>query len=310
MGRGGGLLSRERKWPPLSAAVAFVVVIVLISSAWAAQRALNASAQQIVDLEQSVVSQQHAIEGLVQLSKDLELGLKAQQEVIAGLEAEMARLAARVVYMPCKRTVYLTFDDGPSRNTEIILDILKRYGVKATFFVAGNSTSFGRAMYKRIIDEGHALGNHTYSHDYAKIYTSVEAYWEEHLRLEDLLFEATGTRPQIIRFPGGSNNTVSSKYGGVEIMDQLTQMVTGKGYRYIDWNLTSLDAAAVTQDAQLIIESVLSRVSTILNPIVLMHDSSSKTTTVEALPTIIEELHDLGFTFDVLSPTSYSVRFK
>lgn len=253
---------------------------------------------------------QRAITDLVEQRDALKLDVYGLQETIAGLEAEIEFLTKRVVYMPYKRTAYLTFDDGPSQNTGAILNVLSQYGVKGTFFVAGNGSAFGRNMYQRIVDEGHALGNHSYSHDYARIYTSTEAYWADHMRLEELLFEATGIRPQILRFPGGSNNAVSHKHGGADIMNQLIEMVLDKGYCYIDWNVTSLDAAVLRQDVDVIIEAVLTRVRTVVNPIILFHDTSAKTTTVEALPVIIEALLDLGFSFDVLSPTSYSIRFQ
>ena len=282
----------------------------MLISAWSTKRSTDAFVISITGLKQDGVSLQRGINSLVEESDALKLEVLSLRETIAGLEAEIEHLTKRVVYMPYKRTVYLSFDDGPSENTGAILDILRHYGVKATFFVAGNGSTYGRKMYQRIVDEGHALGNHTYSHDYARVYSSTEAYWADHVRLEELLIEATGVRPQILRFPGGSNNTVSHKYGGTDIMDQLIEMVLDKGYYYIDWNVTSQDAAVATQDVAVIIEAVLTRVRNVVNPIILFHDSSAKTTTVEALPVIIETLLDQGFSFDVLGPTSYSVRFQ
>ena len=299
----------EQKQPPLFAVVASVLVAIMLLLAWSSKQSVDAFNHSIIDLKQEGFDLQRAITDLAAQSEALKLEVYGLQETLAGLEAEIEFLRKRVVYMPQKRTVYLTFDDGPSQNTAAILNILSRYGVKATFFVAGNGSEFGRNMYRRIVEEGHALGNHTYSHDYARIYTSPEAYWADHMRLEELLYEAAGVRPQILRFPGGSNNTVSLKYGGADIMDSLTEMALEKGYYYIDWNVTSQDAAVPTQDVDVIIETVLSRVRTVVNPIILFHDNSAKTTTVEALPVIIESLLDLGFSFDVLSPTSYSIRF-
>lgn len=209
------------------------------------------------------------------------------------------------------RTVYLTFDDGPSGNTSRILDILKQYQVPATFFVIGSDTDFAKRMYQRIVDEGHALGNHTYTHDYNTIYKSPEAFMADVLHLQDHLEEVTGTRPQVFRFPAGSNNRIHQQvqsdnpYLMVEIMLALEE----KGLPYFDWNVSSTDAAEVTLDAEIIISNTLSFLGGHRNAIILMHDSTPKTTTVEALPHIIQSLKARGYTFEKLSPDSFYVRY-
>lgn len=190
-----------------------------------------------------------------------------------------------------------------------ILDILAAYNIHGTFFVNGTNTSQGKDLYKRIISEGHAIGNHTYSHNYGKIYTSAESYLEDHMRLEKLIYEEVGIRPKIMRFPGGSNNKVSHRYGGKNIMGHIIQKMENKGYHYFDWNVTSKDASSATPSKDTIVQAVLQDVELRNDAIILFHDSQAKTTTVEALPVIIEELKKKGYDFHVLTENSYQVHF-
>jgi peptidoglycan/xylan/chitin deacetylase (PgdA/CDA1 family) len=199
-----------------------------------------------------------------------------------------------------EKVAYLTFDDGPSKNALKVLDILKSYNIKATFFVNGNEPS----IVKRIVSDGHAIGNHTYSHDYSKIYTSVNDFKIDFQKDEDFIYNNTGIKTKIMRFPGGSDNHVSYKYGGKNMMYDIAKEMTKEGYTYFDWNIDSNDASKVTQDKNVIISSVLDNSKKKKFIIVLMHVSSPKTTTVEALPTIIEGLQKQGFTFKSLDTSS------
>jgi peptidoglycan/xylan/chitin deacetylase (PgdA/CDA1 family) len=207
------------------------------------------------------------------------------------------------------KIAYLTFDDGPSESTRKILHILKNYGVTATFFVVGSDSSEGRSLYKEIAAEGHALGNHTYSHDYNRIYKSPEAFMKDVRKLDQLLEETVGYRPDILRFPGGSNNHLSRKPGGRGIMSKVASVVKGEGYQYFDWNVSSTDAAAPVQDREMIIDSVLSASRGKKSIIVLMHDNTYKTTTLEALPVVIRKLQTSGFRFEKLKKSSFTFQF-
>jgi|GEM_PF-1571410 len=207
------------------------------------------------------------------------------------------------------RTAYLTFDDGPSGSTRAILDILRKQDVKATFFVVGSETAEARALYRQIAAEGHALGNHTYSHDYRAIYKSADAFKKDVARLDRLLEETVGVRPDILRFPGGSNNHLSRKAGGRGIMKTLAREMTASGYTYFDWNVSSTDAAAPVQERELIIQSVLGASRGKRSIIVLMHDNTFKTTTLEALPVVIRQLKARGFRFEKLTRSSFAYRF-
>lgn len=251
---------------------------------------------------------------------DLQSNATDLEKQISDLKSENSNLKSKQTGMkpvsyngasdtPGDKTVYLTFDDGPSKNTPQILDILKQYKAKATFFVIANNTELGKSMYKRIVDEGGVIGNHTYSHDYATVYASIDAYISQTNKLNDLIYQAAGVRPDIIRFPGGSNNHVSWQYSGKDFMPKLTDRMLKEGYQYFDWNVDSTDADAVTQNKDTIINTVMSEVSNKKAAIILFHDSNQKTTTVEALPIILERLTQMGYKFGILSKDSYSVHF-
>ena len=179
--------------------------------------------------------------------------------------------------------VYLTFDDGPSANTDQILDILDEYGVKATFLVVGKEGY--NDQYRRIVEEGHTLGMHSYSHVYHDIYESVEAYGQDLEKLHTYLYELTGVDSRIVRLPGGSSNTVSK-----DKIQDIIAYLGQQGMTYYDWNVSSGDAASGYVSAQQIADNVLNHVSEHHTSIVLMHDASGKNTTVEALPIILEKI--------------------
>lgn len=188
------------------------------------------------------------------------------------------------------RKVYLTFDDGPSDNTDEILDILKEYDVKATFFVVGKTDEHSRQMYRRIVEEGHTIALHSYSHKYSEIYSSVEKYDKDLEKLSKLIFEETGVTTHYMRFPGGSSNQVSD----VD-MEEFIKLVTDEGYTYYDWNVVSGDATSKSYSAKDLIDNVVSGVEHFQESMVLMHDASNKDSTVEALPKIIKKLKAEGY---------------
>lgn len=187
------------------------------------------------------------------------------------------------------KKVYLTFDDGPSSNTDQILDILKDYDVKATFFVVGKTDERSVKAYQRIVEEGHTLAMHSYSHKYDEIYESKEAFARDLNSLKEYLYETTGVWPRIYRFPGGSSNTVSK----VD-MQELIEYLTDIGITYFDWNVASGDAVSRTLPAETIVNNCLSGIEKQKESVILMHDASNKGTTIEALPQIIEAIQEQG----------------
>lgn len=185
--------------------------------------------------------------------------------------------------------VYLTFDDGPSANTDKILDILDDYGVKATFFVTGHNDKESIARYKRIVDEGHTIGMHSYSHKYKEVYASLSSFQEDYDRIHNLIKTATGVDCNLYRFPGGSSNQVSG-----EDMSYFIDFLNKKNVKYYDWNVTSGDASSTAYTSQELIENVMNDVVKYKTSIVLMHDAENKKSTVESLPALIEALQAKG----------------
>ncbi|MCR5596269.1 MAG: polysaccharide deacetylase [Lachnospiraceae bacterium] len=189
------------------------------------------------------------------------------------------------------REVYLTFDDGPSSNTGEILDILAKYDVKATFFVTGKTDEVSVAAYKRIVDEGHTLGMHSYSHRYSQVYASKESFIEDLTRLQEYLYEVTGVWSRYYRFPGGSSNTAST----VD-MKELIEYLSEQDITYFDWNIVSGDASGNILSADRIYENCVSNLPEYSEAVILMHDAAEKHTTVEALPRIIEAVQAMDDT--------------
>ncbi len=200
---------------------------------------------------------------------------------------------------------YLTFDDGPSEYTEEILDILDYYDVKATFFVIYHKDMADK--YKAIVDRGHTIALHTYTHNYKKVYRSEKAFFNELTSISDYIYSVTGVRTKIIRFPGGSSNTVSNYYCR-DIMKTLKKSVPARGYVYHDWNVDSGDAAATNLAPEKLLANVQARLNKYRKPDILMHDTgASKRTTVDTLPAIIEYIYSQGYTMDKLTLDSYAV---
>lgn len=182
------------------------------------------------------------------------------------------------------RKVYLTFDDGPSGYTQEILEILSEYDVKATFFVLGKEDENSQQAMKDIVDQGHTLGMHSYSHKYNEIYESVETFTADFNKLRDYLFEVTGVQSNYYRFPGGSSNTISP-VNMIEFADFLEE----EKVPFFDWNISSGDGSSSRLSVQEVVDNSLKGIEQGTS-IILLHDSTQKRTTVDALPIIIENI--------------------
>ncbi len=204
-------------------------------------------------------------------------------------------------------TAYLTIDDGPSENTIKMLEILAEYKVPATFFVIGHNLSGDENIYQRIVDEGHALGNHTYTHNLSNIYRSIDTFMNDLLRLEEHLYEKTGIRPDIVRFPGGTSNTV----GSTSVIQGIIRTLQERGYDYFDWNVSSGDANASLSSSK-IVENVVTQVDQQVgrDVVVLLHDTYLNYNTVEALPQIIESLKARGYQFAPLQKGAINTKHR
>lgn len=207
---------------------------------------------------------------------------------------------------PIKGTIYLTFDDGPSATiTPKLLEILKEKNVKATFFVINHSDSLNYLI-KQEYDEGHTVALHSMTHNYSKVYSSVAAYFQDLEAIKDKVESITGETSMIIRFPGGSSNTVSRHYSK-GIMKTLTTEVINKGYHYFDWNVSSGDAGAAKTSSD-VYQNVTQNLRKSRANIVLMHDFESNYKTLNALSDIIDYGKANGYEFLAIDMSTAMVR--
>lgn len=269
--------------------------------------AMNEVKAAVVELEEGKNIQTKELEQVTNKMDDISAQMEALQTVLDKLIEAGEKVTKEPVDESVKRA-YLTFDDGPSDNTIKILDELKKSNVKATFFVIGKDGYDD--VYKRIVDEGHTLAIHSNTHDYSSIYTSVSSFMTDINTLADRLEKLTGYRPTVMRFPGGSNNTVSYKYGGEDLMDKLVNKVTEAGFVYYDWNVDSTDASGININEDVISHSVLNGSDDKHSAIILMHDAAAKKTTADALPKIIAGLQKKGFEFAPIDDQTPTVQFK
>ena len=202
-----------------------------------------------------------------------------------------------------EKWVCLTFDDGPSKTTPDVLAALNTAGVHGTFFVV--ATDYNE-KYLPLLTEaaaaGHQIALHSASHEYSDIYQSSDAYWEDIALLKERIAPYVDVESiRYLRFPGGSTNTVSRRYGGKGLMKQLKAEVEQKGWHWVDWNVCAEDAVGGHPSADAIYRNVVRETGQQTNCIVLMHDSASTRTTAEALPDIIQWYADNGYTFLTVS---------
>lgn len=200
---------------------------------------------------------------------------------------EVRQIQYREGAEPNGKIIYLTFDDGPGRYTEELLDVLKKYNVKATFFVVNTDYTH---IIKRIHEEGHAVAVHSYTHDYNKIYASESAFFSDVEKMQEIIVQNTGNRTNLLRFPGGSSNA----QGRDGIMSRLVKEVGRKGYYYFDWNVDSKDAGGATT-AKEVFENVKDGVSKRKQSVVLQHDI--KKFSVDAVEMILQWGLENGYTF-------------
>lgn len=203
---------------------------------------------------------------------------------------EVTKTAATKPTEEQEKKVYLTFDDGPSQQTERILDILKKENVKATFFVIGHTDAFSKKMYQRMVNEGHTLGMHSYSHIYSEIYSSKKSFEKDLNKLQNYLKDVTGVTSLYYRFPGGSS------YSGIPSpVQEFIQILNDKGISYMDWNVVdgSNTGTKITKDE--LVQNVRNDVSAFSTSIVQLHDSSDKKVTADALEDLILQLKEQGY---------------
>lgn len=274
--------------------VPWILCIVLLTMAYKLDGAQREANRKLLRMEESFqeqleqARQEYAslVERLVAEGEKPE-GLESETASAEALEEEVlpAQEAQAMPAMEVTHKVYLTFDDGPSVHTNEILDILKDYGVKATFFVLGKEGDGSKQALKRIVEEGHSLGMHSYSHQYDDIYSSREAFAADFEKIQDYLFQVTGITCRLYRFPGGSSNTVTNT-DIHEFIDYLKERETV----YFDWNVSSGDAAKISLSADTIVENATKGIESRPVSVILFHDAAGRESTVQALPEILERI--------------------
>lgn len=265
---------------------------------------LGNSGQQTVDTAEAAVSEENGGDSSDEAAQTAEQTQPVQPESpYADIYPDMVVSApAEEDFVRELGTVYLTFDDGPSENTYSILSYLEQYNVKATFFVVPNRSEGCYAKLKAIADAGHSIGVHSSSHIYKDIYASVEAYLEDFREAWDIIYDATGIKTEIFRFPGGSVNDFN-----VETRDKIIQEMTRRGFRYYDWNVESGDVDGATWTDMY--NSIPSDIANCYRSIVLMHDSGSTPNTVLVLGDVLHVLVSDGYKFDKINNDTRPVQF-
>ena len=212
---------------------------------------------------------------------------------------------SQVIYTPngTGKVLYLTFDEGPSIYTQQVLNILAKYNVKATFFVTNQFPAYSYLIGVEH-NEGHAVGVHSYTHQW-NIYYSVDNYVNDFNNMNSIITSYTGSPSKIFRFPGGSSNTVSTKYAS-GVVSAIASHMTGLGYVYFDWDISSGDAGGASE-AQ-IYNNVVNGAAKCKSCVFLMHDIKKKT--VNQLDNILNTLISQGYQFGVLTPSSPTAHQK
>lgn len=201
--------------------------------------------------------------------------------------------------------IYLTFDDGPSESiTPNLLQILKEEKVKATFFVINHDDSLNYLI-KQEDTDGHMVALHSFTHTYSYVYSSIDNYFKDLNDIKEKVHNITGKSSNIIRFPGGSSNTVSRRYQE-GIMTYLTGEVVNQGYYYFDWNVDSDDAGSA-HDENEVYTNVVNNLD-YTNNIVLMHDFEGNDKTLNAIRNIIHYGKENGYTFKVIDENTQPIR--
>ena len=217
---------------------------------------------------------------------------KTTESKPANTEKENKATTSQTTTSNGKSIAYLTFDDGPSSITHSVLDILKKYNVKATFFVI-NSGNYNKATLQREVNEGHTIGLHAYDHNYAIAYKDDNSYLDGIDKLRAKVKADTGFDSHYIRFPGGSSNTISKRYSK-GIMSRITKTAKQRGYKYYDWNVDDDDAGRA-RTADDCYNNVIKELRPNRSNIVLMHDFGTNKKILEALPRIIEYCQKNGY---------------
>ena len=265
--------------------VIMILMVVGIVVTW-----INCIENMKANAEYKLAYQQYQ-EAIIKEQEELE---RKRQEKLPKLTEEGKEFIKHIYSSDTKRA-FLTFDDGPSSNTNQILDILNERGIKATFFVLGSNVEKNPEMVKRMYDEGHFIANHGYSHVYETIYQSPQAVLDEYNRCNQVVRDAIGEQEynsHLFRFPGG---LVGGKYA--DIKNQANDLLLQNDIVHVDWNALNGDSETTSPTIEYEVQRIQETVGDKQSVVILMHDAQAKTVTVEALPTIIDYLKEQGYEF-------------
>ena len=265
--------------------VIMILMVVGIVVTW-----INCIENMKANAEYKLAYQQYQ-EAIIKEQEELE---RKRQEKLPKLTEEGKEFIKHIYSSDTKRA-FLTFDDGPSSNTNQILDILNERGIKATFFVLGSNVEKNPEMVKRMYDEGHFIANHGYSHVYETIYQSPQAVLDEYNRCNQVVRDAIGEQEynsHLFRFPGG---LVGGKYA--DIKNQANDLLLLNDIVHVDWNALNGDSETTSPTIEYEVQRIQETVGDKQSVVILMHDAQAKTVTVEALPTIIDYLKEQGYEF-------------
>ena len=265
--------------------VIMILMVVGIVVTW-----INCIENMKANAEYKLAYQQYQ-EAIIKEQEELE---RKRQEKLPKLTEEGKEFIKHIYSSDTKRA-FLTFDDGPSSNTNQILDILNERGIKATFFVLGSNVEKNPEMVKRMYDEGHFIANHGYSHVYETIYQSPQAVLDEYNRCNQVVRDAIEEQEynsHLFRFPGG---LVGGKYA--DIKNQANDLLLQNDIVHVDWNALNGDSETTSPTVEYEVQRVQETVGDKQSVVILMHDAQAKTVTVEALPTIIDYLKGQGYEF-------------
>ena len=235
-------------------------------------------------------------------TEEPESSVPSQSEDLTFLYEDMYVTPYAGEYINDDKTVYLTFDDGPSILTENILMYLRQENVKATFFVVPEDTVYCRSLLKKIINEGHTIGIHSSSHDYEEIYSSPKAFLDDFYKAYSLVYDATGYKADIYRFAGGSINDYNE-----DTREEIIAEMSRRGFQYFDWNVDSNDWQGYNWTQ--LYNSVLKDSYELSTPVILFHDTGMRENTVLVIEDIIKALKNKGYNFGTLSQKTEPIQF-
>ncbi len=308
-----GLIKKEKlniKKVILFIAIVFACFLIMFGSFYISYQKL-VMASQNQEMESAINSntnEKHVITQKKVNKKDKHLAMyEGNHMQIANHDIEMiqnnfipqanpnAQQMIKDIYFSDEKQVYLTFDDGPSKDiTPQILDILKENNIKATFFVLGARVELYPDMLKREFEEGHYIANHGYSHQYSSVYENEDKTFQEYVDCENAIKKALNNQKYnsyLFRFPGGSTGGYYS-----EVKQKARELFSNYGVAYTNWNCLTGDAAGNTTKEACMNEMISTKENQ-NSIILLMHDANDKTQTVEALPDIIQYFKNEGYTF-------------